>query len=44
MKVCIFFQMEKYLNIIKKQFEKNFELVYAEIITLNIFYGFLHDI
>ena len=38
------FQMEKYLNIIKKQFEKNFELVYAEIITLNIFYGFLHDI
>ena len=38
------FQMEKYLNIIKKQFEKNFKLVYAEIITLNIFYGFLHDI
>ena len=36
--------MEKYLNIIKKQFEKNFKLVYAEIITLNIFYGFLHDI
>ena len=38
------FQMEKYLNIIKEQSEKNFKLVYAEIITLNIFYGFLHDI
>ena len=43
-KILHLFQMEKYLNIIKKQFEKNFELVYAEIITLNIFYGFLHDI
>ena len=43
-KILHLFQMEKYLNIIKKQFEKNFKLVYAEIITLNIFYGFLHDI
>ena len=43
-KILHLFQMEKYLNIIKKQFEKKFELVYAEIITLNIFYDFLDDI